>query len=281
MISRIITAGPRFTLAALALLFFAQTPLLHAQDIRWLRINELQTFISETGMEYESQATTSNLNFFSWPSQYSSDQTVMRAHGLWIGCKNFNDPVENKVKSVKVIGSGPRDFDDRPNQIFEKELRLIGRTAHPAVSVDNAASSQLTQYDVLDEIDPSLPCERMVVVKFNTSIGISVTKKVMAFAGSQHGNYFIHEYVFKNTGIINRAGTVRAQTLDSLWFYFMSRFAFAGVSSAGWGSTWGAFASTWGNTFNGAQLRGEPRPAGVHGRRHTPPGLLCVVFTEP
>jgi hypothetical protein len=41
---------------------------------------------------------------------------------------------------------------------------------------------------------------------------------------------------------------VRQQTLDSLWFYFAYRYAFAGVSSSGFGSTWGAFASTWGNS---------------------------------
>jgi hypothetical protein len=248
MISRIVRAGLQLSLSALFVLALSGPSLVQAQEIRWLRINELQSFISDAGMEYEGQATTSNLNFFAWPAQYSSDQTVMRAQGLWIGCKNFNDPVENRVKSVKVVGSGPRDFDDRRNQIFEKDIRLIARTPHPSVTVDNAGASSLNQYDIVDEVDPTLPCERMVVVRFNTSIGISVTKKVMAFASSQHGNYFIHDYVFKNTGIYNRAGAVRSQTLDSLWFYFLYRFAFAGVSSAGWGSIWGAFSSTWGNT---------------------------------
>jgi hypothetical protein len=248
MQSRIITAGFRLSLWLLALSVLPLASLLHAQEIRWIRVNELQSFFSEAATEYEAQGTTGNANFLSWPSQYSSDQTFMRAHGLWIGCKNFSDPVENRVKSVKVIGAGPRDFDDRRNQIFEQQLKLVGRSAHPAVTVDNAASTLLNQYDVIDEIDPTLPCERMVVIKFNTSIGVSVTKKVMAFASSQHGNYFIHDYVFKNTGIYNRAGAVKTQTLDSLWFYFQNRYAFAGVTSAGWGSTWGAFASTWGNS---------------------------------
>ena len=231
-----------------AVLCLSALPSLQAQDVRWLRVSELQTFITDIGMEYETQGTTGNLNYFSWPAQYSIDQNTVRSRLVWIGCKNFNDPVENKIKSVKVIGSGPRLFDDRPNQIFPQEFKLIGKTSHPVVTVDNTGGSILNQYDILDAVDPSLPCDRMVLVRFNTSVGVSVTKKVMVFAYPAHGNYYIYDYVFKNTGIVNRTGTVRAQTLDSVWFYFAYRYAFAGVSSSGWGSSWGAFASTWGNS---------------------------------
>jgi hypothetical protein len=171
--------------------------------------------------------------------------------GLWIGCKNFNDPVENKLKSVKVIQSGPRDFPDRPNQIFPVELKLVGKNAYPNVNVDNTDASDNIIYDLVDEIDATLPADRMVLIRFNTSIGISVTKKVLAFANSEHGNYFIYDYVFKNTGIYDRQGNVLEQTLQDVWFYFFYRYAFAGVTSLAFGSTWGEFSSTWGpNTIN-------------------------------
>jgi hypothetical protein len=219
-----------------------------AQDIRWLRVGDLQSFVSEMGMEDEGMGTGGNTNYSSWPALYSIDQNFCRMRLLWIGCKNFNDPVENKVKTIKIVGTGLSAFDDRPNQVFPQEFKLIGKTARPSVTVDNSSASVLDQYDLVDQVDPSLPCDRMVVIRFNTSIGISVTKKVMVFANSRHGNYFINDYVFKNTGIINKAGTVKSQTLDSLWFYFAFRYAFAGVSSSGWGSTWGAFASCWGHT---------------------------------
>jgi hypothetical protein len=247
-------------------------PVAQAQEIRWLRVSELQSFVNSIGIEYEDEGTTGNTNFFSWPAQYGIDQNVVRSKLVWIGCKNFNDPVENKVLPVKVIGSGPRDFDDRRNQIFPTQIKLIGRTSHPSVTVDDQNSSVLTQYDIVDEVDPALPCDRMVLVQFNTSIGVSVTKKVMVFAYPRQGNYFINDYVFKNTGIINAAGTVQQQTLDSVWFYFAHRYAFAGVSSSGWGSSWGAFSSTWGSstlhhafgenptspdyTYGGVSLRG-------------------------
>jgi len=241
-------------IAAVLLLFsFGIVSTGHAQAIKWLRVSELQSFINEIGAEYESESTIGNTNFFSWPAQYGlvgglGDQNTIRQKGLWIGSRNFNDPVENKVKGYKVIGSGPRDFSDRINQIFPQEIKLVGKAAHPIVIVDNQSATALNQYDILDEIDPSLEADRAVIVKFNTSIGISVTKKVMVFANSEHGNYFINDYVFKNTGIVNRTGKVQQQTLQDTWFYFVYRFAFAGVTSSAFGSTWGAFESQWGNS---------------------------------
>lgn len=177
-----------------------------AQEIKWLRIGELQAPINEIGAEYEGEIPSGSTinNFFSWPVQYGIDQTTTRMKALWIGCKNFDDPVEKKLKSVKVIGSGPRDFADRPNQIFPVEIKLIGKTPRSMVSVDDFLDDDV--FDVLDSIDANLPCDRMVLVRFNTSIGITVTKKVMAFATSEHGNYFINDYVFKNTGIYNLQG---------------------------------------------------------------------------
>jgi hypothetical protein len=227
-----------------------------AQEIRWLRITELQSPINEIGAEYENEFPQGNTNYFTWPAQYgidptAGDQNVARMKGLWIGCKNFNDPVEKKLKSYKVIGAGPRDNPaDRINQIFEKELKLIGKYNHPIVIVDDqpALLMETAHYDDLDSLDENLPCDRMVLVRFNTSIGVSVTKKVMAFDHPDHGNYFIHDYVFKNTGIYNRAGNVFEQTLKDVWFYFFYRYAFAGVSSTAFGSTWGAFESQWGNS---------------------------------
>ncbi len=217
-----------------------------SQNIRWLRVSELQSFINELGAEFEGEGTTGNQNFFSWPTQYSTDQTMTRGKGLWIGAKNFDDPVEGKLKSVKVIASGLRPTDERPNMIFEKDLKLVGKFYHPSVVVDDQNATVLHTYDLLDSLDENMPWDREVLVKFNTSMGISVTRRVMCFTDPNNNNYFINEYVFENTGIYNSNGDVKEQTLEDVWFYFISRYALAGVSSDGWGSTWGAFSSVWG-----------------------------------
>lgn len=247
--------GDQYIVLQLSLLILLLVLPGHTQDIRWLRIGELQSPYNEVGAEYETEfnlaGTTSN--YFSWPSQYSIDQTVTRMKGLWIGCTNYDDFVEGQLKSVKVVGTGPKS-NALPDQIFPQEIRLIGRYPHPNVTAEGVRATVLDNYDILDEIDENLPCDRMVLIRYHTSIGVSVTKKVMAFAQPEHGNYFINDYVFKNTGIIDGEGTVHEQTLNDFWVYFFYRYAFGGLTSSGsFLDVWGGFNSLWGeSTLNHA-----------------------------
>ena len=171
---------------SLCLLILLSLNTAFAQQIRWLRVSELQSFINEVGAEFEGENTIGNTDFFSWPAQYGhvfaiGDQTNARAKGLWIGCRNFDDPVAGNL-SVKVITSGPRPAADRINQIFEQDIKLIGKFNHPTVIVDNQNATALNDYDQLDDIDPTLNADREVYIRFNTSMGITVTKRVMVFS---------------------------------------------------------------------------------------------------
>ncbi len=238
----------QFMIIMLSCLMFAGLGKTIAQDIKWLGVSDLQGFVTDIGAEYEGQATTGNANFFSWPVLYGTDQNTTRMRGFWIGCKNFDDPVEGKVKSVKVIGSGPRNASDRPNEIFVTDFKLVGKSYHPKVVVDDQNASPLDNLDMIDSVDENMQADRMIITKFNTSIGISVVKKVSVYTSPNHGSYFINDYVMTNTGIINAKGDKKVQTLHDVFFYWVYRYAFAGVTSSGWGSTWGAFASCWGNS---------------------------------
>jgi hypothetical protein len=240
----------RFITALLCLWILGDVTSVYAQDYRWLRVGKLQSPYNEVGAEYELEFNDlgTNGNYFSCPAEYGINQNVTRMKCLWIGCKNFYDPVQQTLNTVKVIGSGPR-LAPEPGLIFPQEIKLIGKYPHPSVLVNNVPATILDQYDLLDEIDPDLPCDRMIVIRYNTSIGVSVTKKIMAFSNTENGNYFINDYVFKNTGIYNETGDVYSQTLDSTWFYFLYRYAFGGVSVIdGFSSSWGAFSSTWGSS---------------------------------
>ncbi|HEX9933821.1 MAG TPA: hypothetical protein VGB38_01390, partial [bacterium] len=217
-----------------------------AQDQRWIAVGETQSFFIDYGAECQLVA---NQNFLTWPTQYGDNQHTARWRGFWIGAKNFKDPLEGmRLRSVKVIGAGPRLSDNQLTMIFPKSLKLIARTDPPIVIVDGQIGSNNTLYDLPDDVQDTLSCDRMIIIKFNTSMGVSVTKKVMGFVQQNHDNYFIHDYVFKNTGIFNEAGGVYKQTLQDVWIYFTYRYAFAGVTSSGWGSTWGSFDSEWGGS---------------------------------
>ncbi|MGA9365418.1 MAG: hypothetical protein WBW16_13720 [Bacteroidota bacterium] len=220
-----------------------------AQDQRWMRVGQLQSFFNDYSNETELEpAGTGSINFFAWPAQYGDNQYTMRAKGIWIGSTNFYDPVEKKTKSVKVIGSGPRyDVANQPLEFFSRTIKLIAREEPPRVFVDNQQGTSNTLYDAPDEVDPSLPCDRMIVNQYNTSMGVSVTKKILAFTQQNHNNYFIIDYVFKNTGIWNTAGEKYTQTITNFYVYFNYRVAFNGVTTTGSSSTWGSFDSEWGN----------------------------------
>lgn len=223
-----------------------------AQDQRWLRVGETQSFFVDYGTETELVA---NQNYLTWPTQYGDNQHTTRAKGVWIGARNFYDPVEKKIKGVKVISAGPRLPANNSTMLFPRTIKLVGRSYPPQVVVDNQVGTSNTLYDALDDMDENLPADRMVEMEFNTSMGVTVTKKVYAFTQQNHDNYFIHDYVFKNTGIINAAGETYTQTLHDVWFHFDYRYAFAGVTSSGFGSTWGAFGSEWGGEHAEPRVR--------------------------
>jgi len=220
-----------------------------AQELRWIRVGQAQTFFMDFGTECELYPFTTT-NFLAWPAQYGDGQYTTRAKGVWMGSTNFYDPVLNKVKAVKVIGAGPRiDLESQQQQIFSCTIKLIAREEPPTVYVDNQNGSSNKLYDVPDEIDPNLACDRMVLIHYNTSMGVSVTKKVLAFTQQNHNNYFIHDYVFKNTGIYNANGDIHQQPLTDFTVYYNYRYAFSGVTTyGGSGSTWGSFDAEWGGS---------------------------------
>ncbi len=239
-----------------------------AQNVKWLSVTDLLSPINSIGANYEGEygaQTQGNFgNSFTWPAQYGyglNDQDVLRMEGMWVGVKDYVDRNAGKTLTPKVVGSGPRDGVDRVNQIFPVEFKLIGKQPHPNVTVVNGGSpadgSFQTSYDQVDEYDPTMAADRIMLVKFNTSVGITVTRKVMVFANSQDGTYFINDWVFKNTGIYDAAGDVNPQTLDTVWVYFIYRYAFAGegngcasepVGGVQGTGTWATFQSTWGES---------------------------------
>ncbi len=258
-----------------------------AQSVKWLSVSDLLSPINSVAANYEGEygaITQGNYgNSFTWPAQYGyglNDQDMLRMEGVMVGAKDYSDPVAGKILTPKVVSSGPRNDADRVNEIFPLEFKLVGKRPHPNVTVISGGSpadaSFQTSYDQVDEYDPTMAADRMILVKFNTSLGITVTRKVMVFANTNDGTYYINDWVFKNTGIYDPAGDVKKQTLDSVFVYFVYRYAFAGEGNGAasetlgglqGSSTWASFYSTWGlSTLNhdfgnygvGAQAFGDP-----------------------
>jgi hypothetical protein len=243
-------------------------------ELKWLRVGSLHAYISEQNEEIESGGTANNsLNItMSWPAQYSLEQGTMRSRNMWLGCTNFNDEKAGKVYAYKVVGVGPRDNDDLRKEVFlpPAEFKLIGKFDHPVVVVDGELATINTFYDVLDGVDENLPADRMIAVKNHTYIGVTVTKKVYAFSQQNHGNYFVFDYVLKNTGITSPSGEITPRTLTGFIFYLGYRYSFAGESVRGFDPSlrWGSWNASWGRSTVNDVVGTDPNATDFEFRAH-------------
>ncbi len=218
-------------------------------DIRWIKVGSLHNWFSNGGVEIEygrrgraGFTNTDQIDGLNWPGEYIG-QDVNVGQSLWIGTTNFADPVTGITYPYKVVSAGRINMY-LGTAIFPVSHELIAKSERSDVFVDDASASFLEFDDVPDRIDENLPCDRMIITKFNTSIGISCTRKIYAFTQQNHDNYYIYEYVFKNTGIIDASNTPKLnKTLTDVIFHWQFRYAFSGESyREGWsptGASWG------------------------------------------
>ena len=158
-----------------------------------------------------------------WPALFEY-QDIKAAKGLWIGARDFYDPILGQNFEYKVIHCGPRIMDE-DNEIFPQQFLLYGKFPHPVVVVDDNLGSHTVFMDDVNEIDPTLPADRALVTVVNTSIGVTEKRTVYAFSQQYHDNYFIHDYIFTNTGVYNKAGAVHQQDLKDVYVMFQFRYA--------------------------------------------------------
>lgn len=220
-------AYKRLSTFAITMMLVVSVSVLSAGEIKWLSIGDIQNWFSSTGCETEvgrTGQTSDQLDGLRYPALYSS-QDVQAAKGLWLGCKGYNDPTkDDQLFEYKVVNSGPRLVDETATMMTET-FDLIGKRAATVVQVDGSAGKFIGNFDVLDSVDPDLPCDRMINNVINTSLGITITRKIMAFSNHKHQNYFIYEYTLENTGIYNVAGAVKDQDLSDVILYLQYRLA--------------------------------------------------------
>lgn len=231
-------------------------------ELHYMRIGQLQQYFSSFGAESEDSHTFRPCEGHLWPAEYGEDLANSISNSFWIGARDFYDPVLEKTLSHKVVGIGPRLGTSHESMVFEVEHRLIGKFNAPTVIVNGELASYNLLYDDVDEIDENLSADRIILTKVHTSMGISMTRKIMAFSQQNHDDYFIYEYVFKNTGIIDGDGTIYQQTLNDVFFYFQHRYAPGGREPVPeYDSGWGIWNSSWGRNCVNQVLNpgtGEP-----------------------
>lgn len=229
-----------FVLIFLAVLFLGNAETGFSQvgrQIKWLRTGELHHYILNWGAEIEMGRTgrvQDQMDGLRWPAQFQN-QDVLVAKAMWIGCTDYQDR-NGEFYPYKVITIGPRAHDEF-YQFIPVEFKMIGRFDHPTVYVDGVLATDNDLNDVVDEIDEDLKCDRMVINKLVTYLGIEVTRKVMQVAQQNHDNYIIYDFVFKNTGVYDLNGNTDPRTLTGVYFYLQYRYG-SGLDAFRYGSAW-------------------------------------------
>ncbi len=197
-----------------------------SQEVRWLRVGDLHSWYSSLGSELEIGRTgneSEQTDGLRWPAQYVWQDNVA-GKAMWIGTTDFFDRKLNVTVPHKVVAVGTRGSDP-VGEIMPVSFKMIGRFYAPRVIVDGEAATENRLNDLVDEVDESLLPDRKIVSVLHTAIGLTVTRTLMAFSQQNHNNYFIYDYVLKNTGIIDRQGTRDPKTLTGVVLFFEYRYA--------------------------------------------------------
>lgn len=240
---------------SLAALLAAVSPASAQFETRWMAVGSLHHWFASSGHEIEEGRTLEQQDGLQWPA-YFKYQDMDAASGLWLGVTNWTDAT-GTVYPVKVVHVGPRDAGT--NEFFPMLFKTTSRFAPPVVTVDGAVSTDKPLTN--DNVDPALKCDRMIVNTVNTAIGITMTRRILAWGQTFNDNYFIYEYTFTNTGQVNgsTAAPLASQTVNGFRVFIQSRYSVCFDTRYEFGNPTG-----WGiNTINDARGDGvKPDPVG-------------------
>lgn len=159
---------------------------------RYIRIGSLQNHFSA----YGSERAWNNVYYegLRWPADYPmQDNSIIKR--TWIACQDFTDHDNYHWSkygiyfAMSYTGSG----------LFPMEFKQVAKFQPPTVYVDGIDISSIYLKDI-DEYDPDLPADRVITNIINTSMGLTMERKIYAFSQQYHDNYFIKEFTFTNTG---------------------------------------------------------------------------------
>lgn len=185
---------------------------------RYVRIGTLQSRFTA----YGSERAWNDVYYegLMWPADYNyTDNSVIERQ--WIGCQDFIDGKaqtwENYCVPFTAAMAGIAVFPMAHKQTAKIDL--------PLLFVDGTDISAAYRGEI-DELDPNQIPDRIVTNVVNTSMGVTMTRRILAFSQQWHDNYFIKEYSFKNTGYTSATNQQsRNATVKGFRFGFGIRYS--------------------------------------------------------
>lgn len=202
--------------------------------VQWLDIGSMRNLYVESGALHEGAMGNRGV---SWPAiQRHSGHS--RSEYFWIGHKDWTSPDGQQFPDFSSR-LGPRT----PGAEFVTpiENRLISKWEDTEVIVDGAPSFDVIA--VIDEVDPSLPADRMIHNVARYSSGVEVVRKVYAYSNEFNDQFHIVHREFKNTGNVDADDEIelQGQTLNATAFF--NGWRQTGRAQGAWT---GSVAQSWG-----------------------------------
>lgn len=224
---------------------FAQ---IEATEKKYVRIGSLQSHFSA----YGSERAWNNVYYegMIWPADYPyQDNAVIKR--AWLACKNFTDDRGGEWDAYGIyIAASYVGIS-----LFPVELSQSAKFAPPPVYV-NGTNIKAPYAGDVDSINPDQIPDRIITNVVNTSMGLTMTRRVLVFSQQYHDNYFIKEFTFTNTGNVDYDDDIELTApLKGVRIGWGTRYSVSreGAAKIGDGQSWGKH--TW------VTRRGEDYPA--------------------
>jgi len=161
-------------------------------ETRYVKVSSLQSHFSAYGSE--RAWNNSYYEGLRWPADYPyQDNSVIKR--TWIAAENFEDATGYDWGHYGIYFA----LDYVGLSLFPMELTQSAKFNIPTVYVDGR-DIHAVNADEIDEINPDQIADRIITNVVNTSMGLTMTRKIYVFSQQYHDNYFIKEFTFTNTG---------------------------------------------------------------------------------
>ena len=201
---------------------------------RYVKVGTLQSYFSAWG----SERAWNNIFYegLRWPADYPyQDNSVIKRS--WIALKDFEDESGYHWDHYGLYFA----LDYTGQSIFPMELKQSAKFLPPTVYVDGIDVNAVSA-DIIDEVDPDQKADRIITNIVNTSIGLTMTRKIYVFTQEYHDNYFIKEFTFTNTGNTDWDEEIElSATLNDIMIGWGTRYSCGreGTFNIGDGQSWG------------------------------------------
>jgi hypothetical protein len=205
---------------------------LSGYEQRRISISSLQSHFSA----YGSERAWNNVYYegLRWPADIpEQDNSVIKR--AWLAARNFTDESGNYHDFSSIYFH----LNNVGNNQFPVELTQSAKYPKPSVHINGQETSYLDQ-DYIDTYDPTQAPDRIITNIVNTSLGLTQTRKILAFSQKNHENYFIKIFTYTNTGNTDFEPDIElTDSLHGVHVGWGTRYSGGRQGAQATGNTWG------------------------------------------